>query len=176
MTRGTNDPIAITLDSVVVRGERNLLAETAAPGIEGARAALDTFYYAFNTRSVDLLRQIWEDDPLAQVNTPLVGLVRGKAIFSTVYNRMTTSTVQTKTVLDDIILYFAPGLAVFTERERATSTQNRDGNTVTEELSGRSICIFRYRIELGGWRLIYHQISLDAQDRATQLQRDVPGG
>ena len=29
-------PVATALDGVIVRGERNLLAETAAPGIEGA--------------------------------------------------------------------------------------------------------------------------------------------
>lgn len=72
-------PVATALDGVIVRGEQNLLAESAAPGIEGARAALETFYYAFNTRSLDLLRQIWADDPLVQLDTPLAGSVRGSA-------------------------------------------------------------------------------------------------
>ncbi|PWT74735.1 MAG: DUF4440 domain-containing protein, partial [Chloroflexi bacterium] len=38
-----------------------------------------TFYYAFNTRSLDLLRQIWADDPLVQLDTPIAGIVRGSA-------------------------------------------------------------------------------------------------
>jgi predicted short-subunit dehydrogenase-like oxidoreductase (DUF2520 family) len=36
--------VATALTGVVVRGERNMLADTAAHGIEGARAALETFY------------------------------------------------------------------------------------------------------------------------------------
>jgi len=46
--------VATALDGVIVRGEQNLLADTAMPGLTGARAALETFYYAFNTRTVDL--------------------------------------------------------------------------------------------------------------------------
>jgi ketosteroid isomerase-like protein len=153
--------VAIALDGVIVRGERNLLADTALPGIEGARAALETFYYAFNTRSQDLLLKIWADDDLAQLETPLVGLVSGIRAIAAVYGRMASSPVQIKTVLDDIVAYVAPELAVFTERERATSTQ--DNGATTEELSGRSICIFRFRAEQGGWRLIYHKVSVDGR-------------
>jgi hypothetical protein len=46
--------VATALSGLVVRGEQNLLADASAPGSTGARAALETFYYAFNTRSVDL--------------------------------------------------------------------------------------------------------------------------
>ena len=35
--------VATALHGVTVRGERTILAEAAAPGIEGARAALETF-------------------------------------------------------------------------------------------------------------------------------------
>jgi hypothetical protein len=158
---------ATALDGVIVRGDRNLLADTADPGIDGARAALETFYYAFNTRSWDLLRQIWADDTLAQLDTPLVGLVRGFAAISVIYDRMISSPVQIKTVLDNIVAYVAPGLAVFTEQERGTYTQDNENDAVAKELSGRSICIFRFKAE-SGWRLIYHRVSLDDQNSAAK--------
>ena len=50
--------MAAALRGVIVRGERNALAETTASGIEGARAALETFCQAFNTRTLDLMRRI----------------------------------------------------------------------------------------------------------------------
>jgi hypothetical protein len=158
MAQRTDNAVAVSMGSV--RGERNLLADVTIPGIDGARAALETFYYAFNTRSVDLLRQIWADDPLAQVETPLVGLIRGYSNISAVYDRMGGNQVQIKTVLDDVVAYISPGLSVFTERERATSTKTGEHGAITEELSGRSICVFQYRAEVG-WRLIYHKITLD---------------
>jgi hypothetical protein len=127
---------------------------------EGARAALETFYYAFNTRSFDLLKQIWDDDDLAQVETPIAGLVRGSATIASVYGQMRSSPVKIRTVLDDIIVYFAPGLAVFTEREHGTYT-NEGEHSAPAKLSGRSICIFHF-IANKGWRLIYHQVTLDS--------------
>ena len=62
--------VATALTGVIVRGERDRLAETAAPGLAGARAALETFYHAFNTRSVDLAQRIRADDPLVQLVSP----------------------------------------------------------------------------------------------------------
>jgi hypothetical protein len=64
-------PVATALNDVIVRGEQNALADTAAPGIEGARAALETFYHAFNTRSLDHYQRIWADDPLVQLGSPV---------------------------------------------------------------------------------------------------------
>jgi SnoaL-like domain len=157
--KSSGDVLAVSLDGAIVRGERNLLSDTATGNMEGARAALETFYYAFNTRSLDLLRKIWADDPLAQVVTPLVNHVRGIANINAVYDRMKSTPMPMSTVLDDIVMYFTPGLAVFTERERATSSN--DSHASAEELSGRSVCIFHFMAKKGGWRLIYHQVSLD---------------
>ncbi len=122
-------PVATALDGVIVRGEHNLLAETAAPGIEGARAALETFYYAFNTRSPDLYQRIWADDPLVQLESPLAGSVRGSAAIAAFAARMFSGPVRVQTVLDDIVAYVTPELVVFTERERATVTRDGDGDS-----------------------------------------------
>ena len=153
-------PVATALDGVIVRGEQNLLAESAAPGIEGARAALETFYYAFNTRSLDLLRQIWADDPLVQLDTPLAGSVRGSASIAAAYGRMVSGSVRVQTILDDIVAYVVPELVVFTQRERATSTHANDSNheATSEGFEGRTLCVFRFLAQQGGWRLVYHRV------------------
>jgi SnoaL-like protein len=153
-------PVATALDGVIVRGERNLLAETAAPGIDGARAALETFYYAFNTRSPDLYQRIWGDDPLVQLESPLAGSVRGSAAIAAFAARMLSGPVRVQTVLDDIVAYVTPELVVFTERERGTITHDNDSeHEATSEVSeGRTICVFRFIAAQGGWRLVYHRV------------------
>ncbi|MEU0534588.1 hypothetical protein [Amycolatopsis tolypomycina] len=56
---------------------RNRLDEAAEPRREGALAALESFYYAFNQRDLDAFRRVWTTDPLAQLNNPLGGILRG---------------------------------------------------------------------------------------------------
>jgi ketosteroid isomerase-like protein len=150
--------VATALDGVIVRGEHNRLADTAAPGLAGARAALETFYYAFNTRSLDLLRQIWADDPLVQVDTPLAGSVRGSAAIAAGYAHMFSGSVRVQTMLDDIVAYVTPELVVFTERERGTYTRGSEHEAKSEVSEGRTICVFRFIAQQGGWRLVYHRV------------------
>jgi hypothetical protein len=84
-TNADDRTVATALTGVIVRGERNRLADSAAPGLAGARAALETFYHAFNTRSVDLAQRIWADDALVQLVSPVGGLVRGTAGITALY-------------------------------------------------------------------------------------------
>src|SRR5215469_8273094 len=114
--------VATALSGVIVRGEQNLLANTAAPGIEGARSVLETFYYAFNTRSPDLYQRIWADDPLVQLYSPVGGMVRGSATIAALARRMLAAPVRLQTVLEDIVAYVTPTLVVFTGREHGAYT------------------------------------------------------
>lgn len=155
--------VATALDGVIVRGERNLLAESAAPSFEGARAALETFFFAFNTRSPELYQQIWADDPLVQLDTPLAGSVRGSEAIASLAARMFAGPLWVQAVLDDIVAYATPELVVFTERERATTTHDSDGaheatSRVSDVSEGRTLCVFRFIAAQGGWRLVYHRV------------------
>src|SRR5271165_2644352 len=141
--------VATELGGVIVRGEQNLLADAAVPGIRGARAALETFYYAFNTRSVDLYQRIWADDPLVQVYSPVGGLVRGHAAIAALAERMLSGSMRIQTVLEDIVAYVTPELIVFTEREHGTYTHESEHEATSEALEGRSICIFRFHRRTG---------------------------
>jgi ketosteroid isomerase-like protein len=165
--------VATALNGVIVRGDRNMLAETAAPSSKGARAALEAFYYAFNTRSLDLMQRIWADDPLVQLYSPVAGLVRGAAGIAAAYKRGFSGSVRLQTVLEDIVAYVTPDLVVFTARERGTSTHESEPEAMTEHAEGRSICIFRSIATYGGWRLVYHHVSLDDPDQLVRFRRAV---
>lgn len=176
-TNADDRAVATALSGVVVRGEQNLLAESAAHGIEGARAALETFYYAFNTRSPDLYRQIWADDPLVQVGSPVGGLVRGSARIGELAERMLSAParVQVQTVLEDIVAYVTPELVVFTGMEHGAYTSDGEHEAMSELAGVRSICIFRFIAEQGGWRQVYHAVSIDDADQLARYQRAVRG-
>jgi hypothetical protein len=167
--------VATALGGVIVSGEQNLLADTALPGIEGARAALETFYYAFNTRSLDLYQQIWADDPLVQVYSPVAGLVRGSATIAALSEHVFSGPVRVQTVLEDIVAYVTPELVVFTGLEHGTYTHDSEHDAMAELPEIRSICIFRFIAEQGGWRQVYHHVSLDDLDQLSRYQRAVRG-
>ena len=169
--------VATALNGVIVRGERNRLADAAVPDIAGARAALETFYHAFNTRSPDLYQRIWADDPLVQLYSPVGGMVRGSAGIAALSERMLSGSVRVQTVLEDIVAYVTPELVVFTGRERGTYTPAGDGeHEAMPELSeGRSVCIFRFIAAQGGWRQVYHHVSLDDAEQLARYQRAVRG-
>jgi hypothetical protein len=169
--------MATALGGVSVRGEQNLLADTAVPGIAGARAALETFYYAFNTRSLDLMRQIWADDSLVQLDTPVVGLVRGSGSLAGFYARGFSGSARMQSAFEDIVAYVTPELVVFTGRERGTYTDDseHDAMPASPEIRTTCICVFRFIAEQGGWRQVYHHVAMDDPDQLAQFQRAVRG-
>jgi hypothetical protein len=167
--------VATALGGVIVRGEQNMLATTAAPGIAGARAAFETFYHAFNTRSLDLYQRIWADDPLVQLYSPVAGMIRGSASIAALSERMFSGSVRVQTMLEDIVAYMTPDLVVFTGRERGTYTHDSEQEAMSELSEGCSICIFRFIAAQGGWRQVYHHVSLDDADQLARYQRAVRG-
>ena len=171
----TASMLAVDLRGVEVRGERDRLAEASAPGIDEARAALETFYYSFNSRSLDLLRQIWADDPLVQLDTPVAGIVRGSAGIAVLYARGFSGPMRVQSVLEDIVAYVTPELVVFAGRERGTYTHDSEHEAMSElpEMRTTCICIFRLIATQGGWRQVYHHVALDDPDQLARFQRAV---
>ncbi len=173
-TSAENGAVATALSGVIVRGEQNLLADTNKPGLAGARAALETFYYAFNSRSPDLYKQIWADDPLVQVYTPVGGLVSSASIAAT-SERMLSGPVRVQTMFKDIVAYVTPELVVFAGSERGAYASDSEQGATSDLSEVRSICIFRFIPKQGGWRQVYHHVSLNDPDQLAQYQRVVRG-
>lgn len=151
-----------------VRGTHNRLAETNQPTIEGARAALETFYYALNERSIDVFRQIWLDDPLIQLDNPVGGILRGAQPITDLYARIFKGSVRVREFYD-IVTYASSEIVVFAGREHGT--YEYDGNTFPLDI--RTTRIFAYVPARGGWRQVHHHGSIDDAARLAHYQEAI---
>jgi SnoaL-like domain len=135
---------------------RDCLEMAMEDGISGARAALETFYYAFNTRSLEVLRRVWLDDPLVQLNNPVGGIVRGIDEIASVYGRIFTSPARVQVGLTDVNETLVGGVAIFAGRERGVLRSP----SAALDLSIRTSRLFAYVVGTG-WRQVHHHGSID---------------
>lgn len=152
-------------------GTHNRQAETSQPTFEGATAALETFYYGFNTRSLEVLRQNWLDAPLAQLDNPVGGIKRGMTELMDVYRRIFTGDARVRVEFYDIVAYVSAKMVVFAGRERGT--YERDGNAYPVDI--RTTRIFAYIPEQGGWRQVHHHGSIDNAERLAHYVQTMLG-
>lgn len=133
---------------------RDRLSETSDPGIPGAEAALESFYHAFNSADLRLIRGVWLDDPLVSLANPLGGVLRGRDDITALYARIFGGPVTPWIRLEDIVV-MAPGptAVVFSGRERGAYGE--------VELAIRTTRFFAYAEAAGGWRQVHHHGSID---------------
>jgi ketosteroid isomerase-like protein len=149
---------------------RNRLAETTDPSITGARAALESFYYALNSRDAASLREDWANHPLAQLNNPLGGIVRGGEAVASLYDRIFSGPVRVEVTFGDVVEYAGERHVVFAGREAGAYT-DRAGRVTPLEI--RTTRYFRY--EQGAWRQFHHHGSIDDAEALAAYQRAVDG-
>jgi hypothetical protein len=122
---------------------------------------------------------MWAADPFVQLGSPVAGVVRGSASIAALAGRMLSGPLRVQTVLEDIVAYATPELIVFTGRERGFYTQesehDSESDTQPEFPEVRSICVFRFIVDQGGWRQVYHHVSLDDADHLARYQRAARG-
>lgn len=152
------------LGETVFSGAYPHLAETGQPTFEGATAALETFYYGFNTHALEVLRQNWLDAPLAQLDYPVGGIRRGLAAVMDVYARIFVGAARVQVEFYDIVAYISSAMVVFAGRERGT--YQRDGHPYPLDI--RTTRIFVYGPEQGGWRQVHHHGSIDSAEHLAQ--------
>jgi ketosteroid isomerase-like protein len=148
----------------------NRLAETADPSLRGAWAALESFYYAWHHRDADTLRAVWSDDPLAQLDNPVGGILRGGAAIAGLYQKAFASPTEVRVTLGDVIAYHGKGDAVFAGRETGSYT-TPDGTTASLQI--RTTRYFRYAD--GHWRQYHHHGSIDDPDALRAYQQAICG-
>jgi hypothetical protein len=141
------------------------LAAATDPGPDGARSALESFYYAFNSRNIDALGSVWCEEPMPQLNNPLGGMLRGKLAIVELYRRIFGSPARVWVRFGDALEYFGPGSAVFAGRENG---EYRDGETAIP-LIIRTTRIFHYLGSVG-WRQVHHHGSIDDADALRRYQ------
>ena len=151
-------PPTLTLNAnIYSRSSRDRLAEARDRSVDGARAALESFYCAFNNADLDLLSAIWIDDPLAQLNNPLGGMLRGigpiRELYAGVFDGPGTAWVR----FEDVLELTAADTVVFAGRERGEFS--RPGIEPID-LDIRTTRFFAY-VEGTGWRQAHHHGSID---------------
>ncbi|QMU71241.1 nuclear transport factor 2 family protein [Streptacidiphilus sp. P02-A3a] len=147
---------------------RNRLSETDDPSPTGAEAALESFYYALNNRDPDALREDWSADPLAQLNNPVGGILRGGDAIAGLYARVFDGSMNVQVTFGDVVAYTGEAHAVFAGRETGGYTAP-DGTEVPLEI--RTSRYFRYQD--GHWRQYHHHGSIDDPDALRAYQRAV---
>lgn len=143
------------------------LAEATTPGVVGARAALESFYYALNHADLDVLGRVWATHPLAQLNNPVGGILRGGDAVVALYARIFAGSMRLRIEFRDIVEYLDEDHAVFAGRE--TGTYGPDDTPLTIRTSR----YFRY-VD-GRWAQFHHHGSIDDPDALRAYQRAVSG-
>ncbi len=156
------------LDAAFGPDARNRLDEATKPGREGALAALESFYYAFNQRDLAAFRRVWTNDPLAQLNNPLGGILRGGEAITALYERVFHGPARVTVTLSDIVEYAGEGHAVFAGRETGEYRV-----TETVPLSIRTTRFFAY--EAGRWVQVHHHGSIDDAEALAAYQAALRG-
>jgi ketosteroid isomerase-like protein len=152
---------------------RNRLAEAASPDLDGARAALESFYHAFNHRDLEAFRRVWVGDPLVQLNNPLGGILRGSDDIGRLYQRIFQSRARVEVSFGDIVAYQTAGMVVFAGRETGRFT---DPGGRSLPLRIRTTRVFAYDRAAGRWGQVHHHGSIDDPDALRDYQDAVAAG
>jgi len=149
---------------------RDRLTDAARPGHEGALAALESFYFAFNQRDLDVFRRIWTADPLAQLNNPLGGILRGGDAITALYDKVFHGPARVSVTFGDIVEYSGEDHAVFAGRETG---EYRVGDSPAVPMSIRTSRYFQY--ENGRWVQVHHHGSIDDAEALAAYQAAIRG-
>jgi ketosteroid isomerase-like protein len=147
---------------------RNRLEEARQPDLQGALAALETFYYSFNNRDLGALARVWGDDPLAQLNNPVGGILRGGKAILGLCERIFEGPARVTVTFGDIVAYAAGESATFVGRETG---EYRIGDAAPVPVSIRTTRCFHF--DNGRWTMFHHHGSIDDPERLAAYQRAV---
>ena len=148
------------------------LERSKNPGIAGAVAALQTFYYALNHRDLPALTAVWADHDLVQLNNPVGGLLRSKPSVEDLYRRVFASDIGLQVTFTDAVTYAWADAVVFAGRELASYLGVGDAGAAEVRpevaLTIRTTRVFGYSEKAGRWLQVHHHGSIDSP---TALQR-----
>ncbi len=154
------------------RSAHNCIAQAAEPGIAGARALVESFYYAFNQRDMEVFADVWAEHALIQLNNPLGGILRGYEPISELYRGIFNGNARVWVELHDIVEFQSDAMVVFAGREKGEFTKGK----VTLPLSIRTSRIVQWMGEGIGWKQVHHHGSIDDAQLLAEYQGAVRGG
>lgn len=153
------------------RASINRISHAGERGMDGARALVESFYYAFNQRDMAVFAQVWADDALVQLNNPLGGILRGYQPIAELYRRIFTGPASVWVELVDIVEFQTPDMVVFAGRESGEFSRGEK----TLALSIRTSRVVQWFGSEIGWRQSHHHGSIDDPQLLGEYQRAVRG-
>ena len=144
-------------DRTYGRESHNLIKEAYEPDIRGARALVETFYYAFNARDLGTFSQVWAKHALIQLNNPLGGIMRGYEGISSLYRRIFTGEARVWVELSNIVEFQTDRIVVFAGRETGEFRHREE----TIALDIRTSRVVQWLGSEAGWRQVHHHGSID---------------
>lgn len=142
------------LDDVFGRDARDRSEQVQRAGFEGAVAALETFYAAFNGGDLSLLRSVWNDDDLVRLKNPLGGVLEGREQITDLYDTIFAGPAEVWVELRDVVAYELGEAVVFSGREFGEFT--RSAETVPLEI--RTTRVMHWAD--GRWSHVHHHGSI----------------
>lgn len=139
------------------REAANRIDQTHRHDIEGARALIETFYYAFNQRDIDVFKCIWGRDELVQLNNPLGGALRGIEPITNLYSDVFMGSSSVWVELSDIVEFQTSDMVVFAGRESGAFTKGDS----TISLNIRTSRVIQWFGVSVGWKQTHHHGSID---------------
>jgi hypothetical protein len=137
--------------------------------MDGALAGLESFYYGFNNQDLDVLKKVWCNDGLIQLNNPVGGIVRGIDSIMKVYDKIFTSPASVWVSFTDIVYYATADMVVFAGTEVGEFVKNREAIA----LKIRTSRVFGYLDDEKSWFQIHHHGSIDNSDLLYRYQTAV---
>lgn len=137
---------------------RNRLDETVLTGLAGAVAALETFYYAFNSRDLPVLAAVWFQHDLTQVDDPLGGVIRSTEAIVGGYRRSFAARRHVQVTFTEAATYDLGRTVMFAGRERGAYRRN-DGRRVALDI--RTSRLFGWDDSRARWAQLHHHGSID---------------
>lgn len=165
----TSRPSILRWDALLGRTANDRRPDMTDPGPLGARAALETFYYGFNTPDLSALRHVWAPDEHVLLCNPIGGRTVGIEAITALYSRLLLSSDSVWVELSDIIEYRTAESVQFAGREHGAFSIA--GEEVT--LVIRTTRAFHYRGAAEGWRQVHHHGSIDNPELLAAYQRAV---
>lgn len=157
-------------DAQYGKAAQNRLNAAQQPTLDGALAALESFYFSFNQQDIKVFEQVWAQHELIQLNNPLGGIQRGYEPIRDLYRRIYDGPAQVWVEFYDIMVFFNGTSAVFAGRERGDFTLG----AVTVPLDIRTTRFFSF-FEDDGWRQVHHHGSIDDSVLLRTYQNAVRG-
>lgn len=153
------------------RDATNRIHQANKHNIEGARALVESFYYAFNQRDMGVFAQVWANHKLIQLNNPLGGILRGFEPIAHLYQGIFTGSASVLVALNDIVEFQTNDMVVFAGRETGEFTK---GET-TVSLAIRTSRIVQWFGADIGWKQTHHHGSIDDPKLLSEYQQAVRG-